>query len=259
VGHDWRKRISHEPPDIRHRHPHDRSVPPNAPAFDSGPGMFRSSTPTGSNHQIDKWGAPAIAGGKSTANSIASGMPLANSPFHLVLAITPGIELNGAVEVQEDPGHTLIILIDAKTHRFSALSYGPEDTLELAMKYHTPGDTNHAIKATDKYVGFFWKISEIGFKAAEAYIEARKSLPETYDAQHQCTTEAYEVAKRAGLKLPSAAGKLHFPGEPPRFVDAATPASLLRNLEAQSKDASGPKKFNVEPEYLSRHGLRVVW
>jgi hypothetical protein len=184
------------------------------------------------------------------------------SRYRLLIAITPGIERDGAVDVRNDPGHAVVVVKDTFTNEFFVLSYGPRDPTQLFMMEKTLGDPSHAISSADNYTAFRWTISEEGFGNASAYIKARTMSPEVYDAKHQCTTEAIEVAKRAGISLPPAPGKLLYemPAQttPPRIVDSSTPASLMRVLKRRATEDPG---IDIEPlsvDYFRHHRLKVV-
>src|SRR5262249_29793526 len=158
-----------------------------------------------------------------------------NLRFELIVAITPGIERDGMLIVREDPGHSVSIVTDTLMDKTEILSYGPSDPTELFMREKTGGDTNHAISSKDRYTAFTWTISAAGFDSASQYIKVRKAYPyDYYNAGHQCTTETIEVAKRAGITLPPAKGKLYL--APTRILDSSTPAALLRGLRQKAED-----------------------
>jgi hypothetical protein len=94
------------------------------------------------------------------------------------------------------------------------------------------------------------------FEDSRAYINARISLPEIYDVNHQCTTEAIEVAKRAGIVLPLGKGKLRYAET--RVVDSSTPASLLRDLKKRAEADPSTHIVPIDADFFRRHGLRVV-
>jgi hypothetical protein len=175
--------------------------------------------------------------------------------YELIVAINPGIERDGIVRVQEDPGHTVAIVTDSETDEKAVLSYGPADTVQLFMREKTAGDPFHAINSKDSYTAFTWTISRNGYDDARAYINARIGLPEEYDLNHQCTTETIEVAKRSGISLPRVKGKLAYAG---KVLDSVTPAVLLRELKKLAETDPSIRITTVDAEFLRHFGFRVV-
>jgi hypothetical protein len=175
--------------------------------------------------------------------------------YELIVAINPGVEREGVVQVQDNPGHTVVIATDTETNEKAVLSYGPADPAQLFMMEKTLGDPFHAIDSKDSYTAFTWTISRNGYNSARAYIGARIGQPEVYDLNHQCTTETLEVAKNSGISLPRVKGKVAYSGH---VRDSVTPAALLRELKKLAETDPSIKITPVDAEFLKHFGFRVV-
>lgn len=133
--------------------------------------------------------------------------------YTLIIGINPSATTKfGAINTGDNPGHTIVAFRDSSGKLVKVFSYGPKGLgLGAAIACSAPGRTGYHLVATDEYKLYEWPITNTQYVLAVSKIKEIDSNPGIFSANHQCTTTSLEVARAAGISVPSGTGSISVP------------------------------------------------